>query len=403
MKWLKKHIKNVFWFFESLRELLKFFFFHSKKIDKSEIIFVLPYYQTGGAERVHLNIVQCVQDKQLCILFTHNSATENFKPEFYKYANAIEINKILTKNSTFVNTLLKKIIIKKINNNQKLESIFGSNTNFFYEILPRIGNSAKKVDLIHAISNENDTIVGHYIKTSSIMDTRVVINKKAYEDVKYKYKINEVPQIYCSNLRIIENAIPIDFNDKLEFRRNINIGFVGRWSKEKRPEIFLQVAKKIKKQDPKVNFLMAGIGMKSNIDRIEDAGASFQGELIGQQNLDSFYKSLTFVLVTSYREGFPMVIIEAMSHGVIPISTNVGGISEHISNFDNGILIESQNNFEDIVENFVEIILSLLNDEQSRQNISKNAFYYSRNHFNIERFNLEYRKCLLNKTDASTC
>ncbi|XCF07746.1 glycosyltransferase family 4 protein [Tamlana crocina] len=403
MKWLKKHIKNVFRFSESLRELFKFFFFHSKKIDKSEIIFVLPYYQTGGAERVHLNIVQCVQDKQLCILFTHNSATENFKPEFYKYAEVLEVNKILAKNNDFVNTLLKKVLIKKINKNQELESIFGSNTNFFYEILPSISNPSKKLDLIHAISNENDTIVEHYIESASIINTRIVINKKAYNDVLNKYKINDVPQEYYSNLKIIENAIPINFKDELEISQNLNIGFVGRWSKEKRPEIFLEIAKNIKNQAPNVKFSMAGIGMKSNIDRINEAGVLYQGELIGQKSLDSFYKSLTFILVTSYREGFPMVIIEAMAHGVIPICTNVGGISEHISSYGNGVLIESHKSQEVVVKDFVKTIQSLLNDEQLRQKISQNAFHYARGHFNIEKFSLEYRKCLLNKLDVTTC
>ena len=61
-------------------------------------------------------------------------------------------------------------------------------------------------------------------------------------------------------------------------------------------------------------------------------------------------------MITSFREGFPMVIPEAMAQGAIPISTNVGGINEHITNFENGVLIDNSVNEDEIINQFVDII-----------------------------------------------
>ena len=51
-----------------------------------------------------------------------------------------------------------------------------------------------------------------------------------------------------------------------------------------------------------------------------------------------------------------MVIPEAMAQGAIPISTNVGGINEHITNFENGVLIDNSVNEDEIINQFVDII-----------------------------------------------
>jgi len=399
VKRTKRSIKKVIRSVQSLFNFYHFIFNDLKKIQEAEILFILPYFQTGGAERVHLNIVKSVKDKKLCILFTHNSATENFKKDFLQYAKIIEINEILTKKNNSINEFLKLRISKAINKSLSIKSIFASNTNFFYEILPQINQDIIKIDLVHAISNENKTIVEHYINSSDKINYRIVINKAAYNAISLNYSSYGVSKAAYKKLVIIENAIEIHENEKLEKRKDINIGFVGRWSKEKRPEIFLKIAKKIKKEEPSISFLMAGIGMKSNVTKMKKFDISFSGEITNDETLNSFYKSLTFLLITSYREGFPMVIIEAMAQGVIPISTNVGGISEHLTSFENGVLIDNSVNENEIVLQFVEVILKLIRNKEEMTRISINTFNYSKEHFNIKEFNKKYRAYLLDENN----
>lgn len=106
--------------------------------------------------------------------------------------------------------------------------------------------------------------------------------------------------------------------------------------------------------------------------------------------MDELYKSLTAVVITSVYEGFPMVIMESMIFGTIPIATNVGGISQHITHMKNGLLISSEHKAS-IVERLVENISYLIENEQCLKLISTNTNNYALDNFNIDKFNTSYQ------------
>lgn len=393
MKTNISYIKTKIKFVQSLFGFLTFYFLQSKKITHSEFIFVFPYYHTGGAERVHLNILQALQPQKCCVIFTHLSATNNFHQQFKQVAHLIEINSIRNKKSVFINNLLLKSISNSINESSTIKAVFGCNTNYYYDILPFLKKSVKKIDLIHAIEPD-DARKEVFIKSANLLDFRVVINKKAKKDIIDIYKEAHIDLSFVDRIKIIENGVYINNLDLIDFKskgyENINIGFLGRWSEEKRPEIFLEVVKRIKKNHPNVQFFMAGTGMKSNLKQIKDSGAKFLGEISDEIELKNLYKKLNFMMITSVHEGFPMVLMESMIHGVIPICTDVGGIHEHISDMKNGIFIKNSNE-EDIIESFVNKLTYLIENKDITERLSHAAFKYSVESFSIEKFNNAYQ------------
>ena len=86
-----------------------------------------------------------------------------------------------------------------------------------------------------------------------------------------------------------------------------------------------------------------------------------------------------------------MVIMEGMTEGVIPMSTDVGGISEYITHQKNGLLIPNFKNEQTIIESFYEGLVALSVDEMRMRQLSETAFYYGKLNFSIEKFNAEYR------------
>jgi glycosyltransferase involved in cell wall biosynthesis len=97
--------------------------------------------------------------------------------------------------------------------------------------------------------------------------------------------------------------------------------------------------------------------------------------------------------MASSREGFPMVIMEAMIHGAVPISTNVGGISENIINKQNGILIDAVDEIE-IVTQLLNAVEYYANNRNELKKISRNAYEYAKQHFNKQNFIQAYKKLL---------
>lgn len=388
---MKSKIKSIVYFFYGLWNFCKFLVFDLKKIKEAEIVCFFPFYQTGGAEKVHLNIIKALAHKNVCVIFTLNSATKNFQEQFKASAQCIEINPIINKRNSFVSRFLKKSIYKTINTSNNCKVVFGSNATYFYQIIPFISDKITRIDLFHAFSKPDSREL-EVVYSVKYIDKRVVINENTKRDLLEIYKANNVEIHYHKDVQIIQNGIAI--TNQIFVPKDyttIRIGYVGRWAEEKRPELFLEIAKQIRKLPADIEFYMIGIGMKSNINCINNAGVTFLGEITNETELNNFYKQLSFLLVTSIYEGFPMVIMESMAQGVIPLSTNVGGIKEHIKTTVNGILIDG-NSDEAIVKAFCNSIERIISDKPKMQELSRNAFLYALHNFALEQFNTNYKK-----------
>lgn len=390
---MKKIMKDIMNFYSGLYNFFNFLVFDLVKLKKAKTVCFFPFYHTGGAEKVHLNIVKALAPQNVCVVFTLNSATENFKTEFYKHAHCIEINSILNKRNSWVNYLLKKAIYTTINNSKHCKTLFGCNSMYYYELLPFISPSIALMDLFHNFF-ENDSREKVLIDTVSFMSKRIVINEAAKIDMLQFYEKNKVDHGYYSKILIIGNGIELDIGGYVPKSKDIfKIGFLGRWCFEKRPLLFLEIAKKVQMKYPLVSFVMAGTGMKNNLELISEAGVDFLGEITDKKVLNQLYKELNVVLLPSLYEGFPLVAMEAMSYGVITIATKLDGICEHITHGTNGILIDETEEIK-IVEKFSQSIFRLIEEENFRVNLSRNSFLYAHDNFSIDKFNKDYQIAL---------
>lgn len=140
------------------------------------------------------------------------------------------------------------------------------------------------------------------------------------------------------------------------------IGLVGRLVPVKNPHMALQVLHHMISmgREDGLQLVFAGDGelradLEGQANRLDLSGkVVFAG---WQQDLPALYSCLDVVIVTSFNEGTPVVLLEAMASGLPFVATRVGGIpdltvgSEQVmrgedgrplfSVFDNGILVES--------------------------------------------------------------
>ena len=98
--------------------------------------------------------------------------------------------------------------------------------------------------------------------------------------------------------------------------------WMARWSKEKQPELFLDMVSMSENSD--VQYVMAG-GYNNNYNALIDKASNLGVKVPGKIDYDNvnhyFAKSLLFVN-TSYREGVSNTFIEAMLQGVPVLSLN---------------------------------------------------------------------------------
>ncbi|MDD5458678.1 MAG: glycosyltransferase family 4 protein [Phycisphaerae bacterium] len=92
-----------------------------------------------------------------------------------------------------------------------------------------------------------------------------------------------------------------------------------------------------------------------------------QGPAIGKDK-DSAYRQADIYILQSYAEGMPIGLLEAMSYGLVPITTPVGGIPDVIQDEQNGFLIEPGNS-----EALAEAINLLIHNKDLRQRLGDAA------------------------------
>lgn len=118
---------------------------------------------------------------------------------------------------------------------------------------------------------------------------------------------------------------------------SIVVTYIGRFSREKGVETFMECAKRM--NDPKVKFLLAGYGpLEEQIrKRLEAEKKAYSNlHLVGcVRDQTLIYAESDIVVVPSNNDGTPNVIKEALASGLPVIGTNVGGIPSMIPATEN--------------------------------------------------------------------
>jgi glycosyltransferase involved in cell wall biosynthesis len=149
-----------------------------------------------------------------------------------------------------------------------------------------------------------------------------------------------------------------------------NVGILARLSPEKNHGLFLEIAASMK-EEKDLQFYIAGDGPERKFiqENIQKLGISDRVTLLGEvKEPQKFLQSMDLLLLTSEREVFPMVILEAMATGTPVVTINKGGISEAIADGETGMMVDNH-----CLETFCEKILSLKCDLDLRKTIIEDA------------------------------
>ncbi|MCR9939481.1 glycosyltransferase family 4 protein [Vibrio owensii] len=110
------------------------------------------------------------------------------------------------------------------------------------------------------------------------------------------------------------------------------IAFVGRLSHEKGADRFIDIARLI----PDIEFSIYGDGPeKPRLVESAPTNVIFHGH---QSDMDSVWRNISVLVISSRYEGLPMAALEAMARGIVVISLDVGRLPDLIQDGQNGFL-----------------------------------------------------------------
>ncbi|MPR33425.1 glycosyltransferase family 4 protein [Salmonirosea aquatica] len=325
MRKLQALVNHIF-----LLPKLAFTWFGIKAIsDQTGLFCFFPYYQTGGSERVHADILQSVSEaiprEHLIVFFTKPSDSNTFKSFFYRVARCFEIAGL--DRSKYRQIFIR--LISRVINNCPNPTVLGANATYLYEIIPYLKASVRVIDLTHSfVPESNNPIELASLPYVHRLAKRVVINQAVKRDYERLYTKHGLAQKeWLERIEVIHNQLscpPWDLAKKNYDIPPLRVLFVGRNSPEKRILLLGQIAHELRHEP--VEFTLVGPQLAQRVDPEHRDYFSFQGEITDPEVLINLYKKHHVVLITSRREGFPLVLAEGMAHGALPMATNVGAL-----------------------------------------------------------------------------
>ena len=122
---------------------------------------------------------------------------------------------------------------------------------------------------------------------------------------------------------------------------DVVIGYVGRLSPEKNPQLFVRAAARVARQCPRARFVVVGDGpLRAELEGVaRDLGLGDAIRFEGiRDDMPGVYARLDVLALTSWHEGTPLVLLEAMASGIPVVATSVGGVPELIEADVTGLL-----------------------------------------------------------------
>lgn len=192
-----------------------------------------------------------------------------------------------------------------------------------------------------------------------------------------KFAISQFPFLNQKQIQIEPNWIDTDnFFPKNHAIEKVDLGYIGRFTKQKNLNLLIDAAKKI---DASIHLYGGGEEQK-NLDRACTGSKCKIFPWQKNENVPGLLNSFRIFVLPSHFEGNPKVLLEAMSCGCAVIATNVPGNREIIKHGVNGILCKPD------VKHMTNAISYLLDNQNVRKELGKNAREYIENNYSLTRF-----------------
>lgn len=358
-----------------------------------QMMFLLPYLATGGAEKVNGDIIASISGKGPLVIMCGFSSDRGNAARFQQLAKVVEAPRLL--NHPWTRRRAERMIAERLNA-QATPVLFSSLTTTFFNLQPLLHLRVKSIWLQHAFlhqphgNRQHKAWLAHFGRVNGYC----FVSRHAMEQYQVFLFANGIPRSGMDKLTFVSNAVD-RFVEPAPHQGGIGVLFVGRESSEKRPELFVRICEQLRAARPGAfRFTAVGIGTRGN-----NAGIHFMGQVTEAEALSRIYSEHDILVLASNREGFPMVIMEAMAHGLAIASTPVGDVPNRMNR--SFAFVSTSVEADVVVDEMVNFILGLASDEDRLLRMRNTAYQHARSEFDPDVFRERYR-ALLTSPAAST-
>jgi len=210
----------------------------------------------------------------------------------------------------------------------------------------------------------------------------------------------KIPQ---NRIKVIRRGIPLQVINKVTVRQKITnelsipveafiLVWIGELAFEKNPLFMIDVMVELQRRNINCYLVMTGKGKEeSNILEAIKKYRLQNVQLTGyRSDAVEILAAADLLVLTSYVEGVPGVVLEAAMQQIPAVAVNKGGVGEAVIDGKTGILIDDHN-----VEFFSDAVEKLIKDENLRKKMGQYAYNWVKEEFdekqNAEAFSKLYQ------------
>lgn len=294
------------------------------------IIHIITTLESGGAERMLSNLVNCDTENEH-IIITLFEAKQHY--EINEEVKVINLNL----NNNILSRLKMVLMIQKVLISIKPDIVqTWMKSNYIAPIL-KIFNSRIKfiLNFRHGVKERynfvSKLILKHYL---NIVDGYIFVSNSSFKE------FGEIGFKFDNSVVITNGFLKRDYNYRSNTTKELVFGYVGRFNFIKNQEFLIKEFNEfVTNKNAKLILAGRGLTYEKLTKYISDENKNhfiWKGEV---KDPFQVYENIDALILTSKSEGFPNVIGEAMSIGVPVISTNAGESYEIIG--DSGFKIDS--------------------------------------------------------------
>lgn len=162
--------------------------------------------------------------------------------------------------------------------------------------------------------------------------------------------------------------------------QNLQCAFIGRVTRIKRPDRFLDVASEIERRGLNIEFFIAGDGELLESCRARIASQDLPVKILGwQSNIERVLAAADIVVLTSDNEGTPLSLIQAGMSALPVVTTKVGSVPEVVIDGVTGFVTDLD------VQEIADALEKIAKSTELRARMGASAQEFTLSNFGVDR------------------
>lgn len=356
-----------------------------EKKEKTNILFLFPHLEMGGADKFNLDLIAGLdREKYDCGIITTIKNTHTWQqrfrqvtPEIFNLANFADPEDY----AEFISYYLKS---------RKVDILFLSNSYHGYYLLPWLRQHFPELVIVDYVHMEEwYWRNGGYARTSGqtgFVTEKTYVCNSATEEVMVNHFLRAPETVQTVHIGVDEV-----YFDKTQVPAGIlyqELGipesrpillFICRLHPQKRPFLMLEIAKRVCANLPEAAFAVVGDGPQEQELKKQAAALNLEKNVFflgARKDVRPYYRDSKLTLVCSLKEGLSLTAYESCAMGVPVVSADVGGQRDLVDSTVGALIpclqresdsLDGRTFPEEEIDAYVNAIVSLLSDEESRQ------------------------------------